>query len=151
MFGGEYLPNFAELGPELTREMRGLRAWLPLHFHGVAAFRSQLDEKLDLAHHAYERLSAEPLLDVPWRPRLSTLAFRIRPRGISADEIQSADKATRALIERINGTRRLLLSSTIIDGKFMIRLCVLHFRTHGDRVGEALDIITQVAKDLRPR
>lgn len=25
LFDGEYLPNFAELGPELTREMRGLR------------------------------------------------------------------------------------------------------------------------------
>ncbi len=43
------LPGFAALGPELTRDTRGLRLWLPLHLHGVAAFRAALDEKLDLA------------------------------------------------------------------------------------------------------
>jgi aromatic-L-amino-acid decarboxylase len=150
MFGGEYLPNFAELGPELTREMRGLRAWLPLHFHGVAAFRDLLDEKLDLAAHAYERLSTQPALEVPWRPQISTLAFRIRPRGEAQAEVHAAEKATRDLIERINGTGRLLLSSTVIDGKFMIRLCILHFRTHADRVTEALDTITRAANESRP-
>ena len=33
------LPDFADLGPELTRPFRGLPLWLPLHLHGVAAFR----------------------------------------------------------------------------------------------------------------
>lgn len=36
-------------GPELTRGFRGIRKRLPLHLHGVAAFRAALDEKLDLA------------------------------------------------------------------------------------------------------
>lgn len=144
-FDGEYLPNFAELGPELTREMRGLRAWLPLHLHGVAAFRTALDEKLDLAEAAYERLSREPLLDVPWRPQLSTMAFRIAARGDAA-----AEKATQELLRRINSNGRILLSSTVIDGKFMIRLCILNYRTHAERVAEALDIITKAAREVSP-
>jgi aromatic-L-amino-acid/L-tryptophan decarboxylase len=37
------LPDYANLGPELTRDFRGLRLWLPLHLHGVAAFRDALD------------------------------------------------------------------------------------------------------------
>lgn len=142
MFGGEYIPNFAHLGPELTREVRGLRAWLPLHLHGVAAFRAALDEKLDLATHAYERLSAKPSLDVPWRPQMSTMAFRLRPRDDAPDRISAAEKATQELLNRINASGRILLSSTVIDGKFMIRLCILHYRTHADRVAEALDIIS---------
>ncbi|WP_119274729.1 pyridoxal phosphate-dependent decarboxylase family protein [Taklimakanibacter deserti] len=150
-FDGEYLPNFAELGPELTREMRGLRAWLPLHFHGVAAFSQQLDEKLDLAAHAHKRLSADPLLDVPWRPELSTMAFRIRPKGDSSDSIREAEGATRELLDCINGHGRALLSSTVIDGKFMIRLCILHFRTHADRVAEVLDLIAQEARRVGAR
>lgn len=147
-FDGEYLPNFAELGPELTREMRGLRAWLPLHLHGVAAFRNQLDEKLDLAAYAHERLRAEASLDVPWAPQLSTLAFRIRPRGPSADATRAAEAATRALLDRINGARRALLSSTVIDGCFMIRLCILHFRSHADRVAETLDLVIEEARQV---
>ena len=147
-FDGEYLPNFAELGPELTREMRGLRAWLPLHFHGIAAFRRQLDEKLDLAAQAHQRLSADPLLDVPWRPELSTMAFRIRPKGGAPDAVRMAEMATQALLARINGHGRTLLSSTVVDGKFMIRLCILHFRTHADRVSETLDLIAREARHI---
>lgn len=148
MFDGEYIPNFAHMGPELTREMRGLRVWLPLHLHGVAAFRAALDEKLDLAETAYDRLKAEAALDVPWTPQISTMAFRLRPRGTAPDQIAAATNATQELLDRINGTGRVLLSSTVIDGKFMIRLCILHFRTHADRVAEALDIITDAARDL---
>ena len=70
------LPDFADLGPELTREFRGIRMWLPLHLHGVAAFRAALDEKLDLAEWAYTALAAEPALHVYGAPELTTIAFR---------------------------------------------------------------------------
>jgi aromatic-L-amino-acid/L-tryptophan decarboxylase len=70
------LPNFADLGIELTREFRGLRLWLPLHLHGVAAFRAALDEKLDLAAYAHDELRRMKGVHVPWRPELSTVTFR---------------------------------------------------------------------------
>ena len=43
------LPNYSEHSAELSRDWRGLRVWMPLALHGVAAFREALDEKLDLA------------------------------------------------------------------------------------------------------
>ena len=43
------LPDFSSYSPELTRDFRGLRLWLPLHLHGTDSFVSALDEKLDLA------------------------------------------------------------------------------------------------------
>jgi len=70
------LPDFADLGPELTRPFRGLPLWLPLHLHGVAAFRAALDEKLDLAEWTYAALSAEPALHLYGAPELTTVAFR---------------------------------------------------------------------------
>ena len=76
------LPNYADLSPELTRPARGVRLWLPLHLHGVAAFRDTLDEKLDLAEHAHDALSADDHLTVLARPELSIVGFRVRlPSG----------------------------------------------------------------------
>ena len=62
--GGDdvHLPDFADLSPELTRPNRGLRLWLPLQLHGVAAFRGALDHKLDLAQQVYDTLIEMPQL-----------------------------------------------------------------------------------------
>lgn len=132
------LPDFDALSPELTREFRGLRLWLPLHLHGVGAFRNQLDEKLDLATLAYETLVADERLDVPWRPDLTVIVFRLK----DAD-----DAAQLRFLDRINQSQRVLLSSTRIAGNIYLRIAILSVRTHADRVREALDIIDRAAGD----
>jgi aromatic-L-amino-acid/L-tryptophan decarboxylase len=128
------LPDYAELGPELTRDYRGLRMWLPLHLHGVGAFRQALNEKLDLAAWAYRELSADPALDLPWEPDLSIVPFRLR-----GDD--SADGDNQRLLERIHATKRLYLSSTRIDGRQLLRLCIISHRTHRPDVEDAVRII----------
>jgi aromatic-L-amino-acid decarboxylase len=151
MVGADYLqdlapeadiPNFADYSPELSRDFRGLRVWLPLMLHGVEAFREALDEKLDLTRLLYDALSDSPGFDLPWGPDLTVVSFRFRPRSGDAEEFN------RRLLERINLSRRVFLSSTMIDGRFVIRACIVSFRTHRDRIEEAIDIIRRAATDL---
>jgi aromatic-L-amino-acid/L-tryptophan decarboxylase len=144
------LPDYADMGPELTREVRGLRVWLPLHLHGVSAFRQALDEKLDLADYAYRRLLAIPGLEVPWEPDLSVLAFRVRARDDSPAAAADADAETQDLLDRINATRRVLLSSTVVDGRLTIRIAIVPHRTHLDRVTELLDTIAAKVAESPP-
>jgi aromatic-L-amino-acid decarboxylase len=143
------VPDYAQRGPELGREVRGLRVWLPLHLHGVSAFRAALDEKLDLAERADAELRTLPSLELPWRPQLSTVAFRVRPRGSTVDDGVVADRATRELIGRVNLKGRVLLAGTVIGGRYTARLCVLSHRTHDDRITEAVD--TTRTEAVRPR
>ncbi|QQM46348.1 pyridoxal phosphate-dependent decarboxylase family protein [Streptomyces liliifuscus] len=140
------VPDSGRLGPELTHEIRGLRAWLPLHLHGVDAFREALDEKLDLAEHVHDTLSGVAELEVLQRPDLSTVIFRVRPANDSQAAAERADEASRRLLERINGHQRIVLSSTVVDDRYTLRVCVVSHRTHHDRITEALKIITAEAK-----
>ena len=126
------LPDFADYSVELSRDYRGLRVWLPLHLHGVSAFRRALAEKLELTKVVYERLKQVDGLDVPWEPQLSIVAFR--PKEGTNDQ-------TRAMLDRINGTQRISLSSTEIDGHAYIRVCILSHRTDRTRIEEAIEII----------
>jgi aromatic-L-amino-acid/L-tryptophan decarboxylase len=119
------LPDYSALGLELTREFRGLRLWLPLHLHGVAAFRDALDEKLDLAAHAYQDLAADARLELPWEPDLSTVVFRLRGGD---------DTANRRLLDDINATGKAFLSSTRVQDKVTLRLCILSHRTHREHL-----------------
>jgi aromatic-L-amino-acid/L-tryptophan decarboxylase len=135
----EVLPNFGEYSPEFTRDFRGLRVWLPLVVHGVAAFRAALDEKLDLAALLHQLLAAIPELELPWPAGLTVVPFRVR-----GDE----SEPTRRLLERVNATRRVFFSSTTIDSRVYIRPCIVVHRTHQDRIEEAAAIIRQAVNDL---
>jgi aromatic-L-amino-acid decarboxylase len=121
------LPNYAEYSPELSRGFRGLRIWLPLQLHGVDAFTDALDEKLDLARHAYERLRRIDGIELPWDPELSVVAFH-HPDGSR-------------ILREVNASQRVFLSSTTIGGRHIMRIAVLSHRTHIDRVDEAIDLI----------
>jgi len=131
---GESL-NFSDYSPELSRDFRGLRVWLPLKLHGWDAFRQALDEKLDLARLLHEGIRDAPGIEVPWEPELSIVAFR-SPGG---------DDASRRLLDRINASQRVFLSSTMIRGRFTLRAAILSFRTHRDRIEEAIEIIRAAA------
>ena len=130
------LPDFASFSPELTRDFRGLRLWLPLHLHGTDAFVAALNEKLDLAEIAYEQLSEVDALEVPWRPELSLVAFR--PRG--------SDEEARALLDRINSTGRMWLSTARFRGRDHLRICILSHRSHRERILEGLAIVREAVR-----
>jgi len=149
--GGEYLqdladeaeiPNFTDYSPELSRDFRGLRVWLPLKLHGFAAFREALDEKLDLARLLHGELARTPGFDVPWEPALTIVPFRYQPRSGDIDEFNTR------LLDKINASKRIFLSSTRLDGSFWLRACIVSHRTHEDRVREAIEIIREAARAL---
>jgi len=143
--GADYMQDlgadtgFAELSPELSRRFRGLLLWLPIQLHGLAAFREQLQEKLELARHAAERLRSDGGFELVDEPQLSVVAFRLR----GGDDAANAE-----LLSRVVARKRVFLSSTRLEGRYTLRLCMLSFRTHRDRVDEALDALCEEARAL---
>lgn len=132
------LPNYSEYSPELSRDNRGFRVWFPLKLHGVAAFRDALDEKLDLTAHLYEALRSNSAIELPWEPQLTVVPFRLA----GAD-----DEANQAFLKRINASKRVFLSSTMIHGRYTLRACIVSHRTHLDRIEECIDIVAKAAAD----
>lgn len=134
--------NFTEYSPELSRPFRGLQAWLPLRLYGVKAFAENLAEKLRLTQELYQKFLNEPNFECMSVPELSVITFRYRsPNG----EINEFNKM---LLKKIVESGRLFLSSTNLRGQFVIRVCILSFRTHQQEVDEAFEIIRQAARDI---
>lgn len=151
----EYMPastaddqhlDFCHMSPELSRPFRGLAVWLALELLGADAFEATLDEKIDLAAEAYEGLLQIPEIEVVAPPQLSILAFRWRPEGASDDVL---DALNQRLIEAINARQRVFLTPTILDGRFVIRICVMHFRTHRIHIQHALEDLRASIAALR--
>jgi aromatic-L-amino-acid decarboxylase len=133
-----HLPDFGNTSPEFTRPNRGLRVWLPLHLHGIAAFRGALDEKLELAQHAYHALQQLAQIRVFPEPDLSIIAFYCRSaNGNSAEE----DIATEELVRYVNGSGHVFLATTRIHERTVARIAILNVRTTAAVIEDTLSMI----------
>lgn len=150
----EYLPaipqepgfvDFSDLSPELSRDFRGLRVWLPLNLYGAGAFRRALDEKLDLAAVATAALRRIPGIEILAEPQLTLTVFRMAKPG--ADRA-SLDALNHELLRRVNARGRVYLSGTTLPQGFVLRLCILSFRTHRDRVEQAVEDVARAVAEL---
>ncbi len=134
------LPNYAEYSPELSRDFRGLRVWMPLKLHGVSTFRDALDEKLDLTTYLADALREDPNVELCWEPQLTVVPFRVA--GVDDDDTQ------RRFLDRINASKRVFCSSTMIHGRYVVRACIVSHRTHKDRIDECIEIVGRAAAEL---
>ncbi len=140
------LVDLCEISPELSRPFRGLQAWLPIVLHGIGAFREYLLEKWQLARWAAGRLARIEGVEIVAEPQVTVVVWRLR-----ADRLEQRERnaLNRELLRRINERRRVYLTGTMLRGEFVIRICVLSFRTHRERLEMALEDIADSVRSLR--
>lgn len=132
-FSGDVPISPADVSPELTKHFRALRMWLPLQLHGLEPFRAGLQEKIVLTHYFRHELQKLDFCIGP-EPDLSVSYFWY-PRDNNQNDFN------KKLIELCHEDGRVFLSSTLIDGKFVIRMAILSFRTHKDTIDRAIEMI----------
>ena len=65
---------------------------------------------------------------------LSICTFRYVPRalrpGVGLDETEALlNRLNQALLAQIETSGRLFLSNAVVDGKYLLRMCIVNFRT----------------------
>jgi aromatic-L-amino-acid decarboxylase len=138
------VPNFSDYSLELTRPFRGLRIWMALKLYGWPAFIAALDNCRRLALVLDEALRQDPRFELPWRPALSTVSFRLRDRS---------NEANSQLEAAINDSGAVFLSSTAlrVDDEpelTWLRACILSHRTTDATVRQAVEVIFAAADGI---
>jgi glutamate/tyrosine decarboxylase-like PLP-dependent enzyme len=134
---GARIVNFSDRGLQLTRASRAIKVWLALQTFGVDAFRSAIDRAMDLTLVAQRRIEADDRLELVTPASLGVLTFRRRgPAGASNAEV---DRANERLVAWLAHRGDVLLTSSTISGRYVIRLCVLNHTSGEADVVEALE------------
>lgn len=127
----------ADLSPELTKHFKGLRLWLPLKVLGVAPFRAAMEEKILLARYFWHALQQVDGFEVGPYPDLSVVTYRYIPKQGDVNAFNQQ------LIKEIQKDGRIFISSTMLNGNFVLRLAVGVFRTHLDEINQTLDVLAE--------
>lgn len=131
----------ADLSPELTKHFRGLRLWLPLKLHGLKPFRACLEEKLLLAKYFHKEIQKLGF-EVGSEPELSVCTYRWIPKKGDVNVFN------KKLLEAVVADGRIFISSTMLGGKFTLRLACLAFRTHLNQIDTLLQVLKEKVKKL---
>jgi aromatic-L-amino-acid decarboxylase len=134
---GEISP--ADVSPELSKPFRALRMWLPLILLGTEPFRAALEEKLLLARYFYQEVQALGF-EVGPPPELSVVTYRWAPPGAS---LERTNQMNQEIADAFRRDGRVFISSTLLDGRFTLRLVALSFRTHRRTIDLALQILRE--------
>jgi aromatic-L-amino-acid/L-tryptophan decarboxylase len=134
----------ADVSPELSKHFRALRMWLPLMLLGTRPFRAALEEKLLLARYFHRRVR-EIGYEVGPEPELSIVTYRWAPAGAN---LERTDAMNQAIVDGARRDGRVFLSSTVLDGKFTLRMAALAFRTHRRTIDLALRVLREQAEAL---
>jgi aromatic-L-amino-acid decarboxylase len=132
--------NLSDTGLALGRRFRSLKLWMTLRTYGAEGIRRHLAGHIALAQQFAAWVDAHPdferLAPVPF----SVVCFRWNPAG-HAMEDAALDAANQQLLERVNASGEVFLSSTRIGGRIALRVAVGNLATTEAHVRRAWDLL----------
>ena len=133
--------NYFDLGPQNSRAFRALKVRLAFQQAGRSGYEQAIADDIALAEHAFRLFSDHPDFEAVTQ-NLSICTFRYVPRvlrsSVGLEQTETVlNELNRTLLARIESSGRAFLSNAVVNGKYLLRMCIVNFRTTVDDI-EAL-------------
>ncbi len=132
--------NLSDRGVQLTRSSRAFKVWLSLQYFGARAFTTAIDRSLDLARVVHDRVQRSDALELMAPASLGIVCLRRHFRGVASDA-SDADLRNAALVAAVEASGHGLVSSTVLRGRYALRICVLNHTTTRADVDRVMDLV----------
>jgi aromatic-L-amino-acid decarboxylase len=145
-------------GPNFSRSFWSLKVWVSLLAHGRSAYARRISHDAALARYLGERVQARPDFELAAPVGLSITCFRYVPPGLSGvdDDRREAylSQLNQQLMTRIQLDGRVFCSNAVLDGRSVLRTCVVNYRTEADDMDMVLNVAAELGAaldaELRP-
>ena len=132
------IPNQVDHSIQTTRRFDALKLWLTLRVTGADGIGAMLDSAMDLAQETGRLLEADPGFEVAARVQLSTVVFRIRPRGLDEG---SCDALNRWIRSALAASGEAVIAGTTVDGRNFLKFTLLNPTAGLADIERILDLI----------
>jgi glutamate/tyrosine decarboxylase-like PLP-dependent enzyme len=149
---GQEVKNYFEYGPQNTRGFRALKIWLGFQQCGASGYRRMIADDIKLAQRLHEFVGEQELLE-QGTLGLSITTFRFVPADLGARATEpGVGDYLNELNARIATALRLsgeaFVSNAHFGDKYMLRACIVNFRTTIDDVKALPQIIVRLGRQV---
>ncbi len=145
--------NFYERGLQNSRGFRALKVWLALRQAGRDGVVQMIRDDIRLTEAMFEAAAAHPEIEALTQS-LSIATFRYVPTDIDAGSAEGKaylDELNTALVERLQASGEMFVSNALVNGNFVLRACIVNFRTELDDVLAVPEIVARHGRQLHKR
>ncbi len=118
------LPWFSEFGIQQTRGFKALKLWLTLQQVGLNGYKQLITHDVAMAKALQQKVKSLRDFELVTAGPLSVTCFRYAPPNTP-----DLDALNRKLLDIVQAEGKAFLTGTEIDGKFVLRACIVNFRT----------------------
>ena len=133
-------------GPNFSRSFWSLKVWLSLLAHGRTAYGARISHDAALARYLGALVQEHPEFELMapdgWNVANCPALPLDLPEGPERESYLST--LNQALMTQMQLDGRVFLSNAILEGRFVLRTCVVNFRTEA----EDMDAVLEVASEL---
>src|SRR5919109_959276 len=134
------------LSPQFSRSFWALKVWVSLLAHGTNAYGRRIARDVELSKYLHRRADERPDFEPMAPTTLSICCFRYVPEDLpdGPGREEYLDTLNERLMTAIQMDGRVYPSNAVLDGRFVLRSCIVNFRTEADE----MDLLLDVAADL---
>lgn len=147
---GEAPTNFHELGLQNSRGFRALKVWLGLRQAGRDGYIQMIRDDIALTESMYRAVDAHAELEA-FTLGLSIATFRYVPADLTLagpEREQYLNELNSALVTRLQADGELFVSNAVINGAYVLRACIVNFRTGLSDVEAVPEIVVRTGRAL---
>jgi aromatic-L-amino-acid decarboxylase len=142
--------DYYEYGPQNSRGFRALKVWLALRQVGRAGYVEMIADDIRLAQELYRLVEAHPELQA-FTQELSITTFRYVPSDLTPGSVQVEaylNRLNTALLHHLQRSGEVFLSNAVVRGTFLLRACVVNFRTCLEDIEALPTIVMRIGKEV---
>ena len=140
--------NYYQYGAQNSRGFRALKVWLGLKMAGQQGYRRMIADDMALARALHAGAEAHPELEA-FTVGLSITTFRYVPSELagnpSRDE-EYLDRLNTEILTRLQKSGEVYLSNAVVRGRFLLRSCVVNFRTTAEDIAAVPEIVARTGR-----
>ncbi|RLG58713.1 decarboxylase, partial [Candidatus Geothermarchaeota archaeon] len=137
--------NPCDYGIQLTRSFRALKLWMSIKIFGLKAFRKAVTRGISLAEIAEKILRESSKWEIVTPAQLGIVTFSYVPEsGLS----EKADLINRRIVEKSIEDGFAMISSTVLRGRTVLRLCTINPRTTEEDIGKTIERLEDIGREI---
>ena len=142
--------DYYEYGPQNSRGFRALKVWLALRQVGRAGYVEMISDDMRLAQELYRLVDAHAELQA-FTQGLSITTFRYVPPDLTpgSEQVETyLNRLNAELLTRLQKSGEAFLSNAVVTGKFLLRACVVNFRTSLEDIEALPTLVTRIGREV---